>query len=66
MIGPREHKETKQSPSSGVANNLARETVNKNVVYSCDDEFMAEKQCRLKEWRVTEGSLLDQVIREGP
>lgn len=66
VLGTREREETKQRPSSYVANSLAEEMGKKqNAIYSCGDKFMGEKQCRLREWRVTEGSMLNQVIREG-
>lgn len=64
MLGTREQEETKQRPSPCVANTLAEEMDKKqNVIYSCGDKFMREKQCRLREWRVTESSVLNQVIR---
>lgn len=67
VLGTREQEETKQSPSSCVANNLAEEIGKKqNVIYSCADKFMEEKQCRLRERRVAEGSILNLVIRVVP
>lgn len=57
VLGTREQEETKQRPSSCLANNLAEEMGKKqNVIYSRGDKFMGEKQCRLKEWKGTQGS----------